>query len=64
MALGSKEQNFVLLTSWGRQKDMVLRSKSKYLVLKLKAVYHKQNSALRGGGKGGYMCTRNLILLL
>ena len=38
MALGSKEQNFVLLTSWGMQEDMVLRSKSKYLVLKLKAV--------------------------
>lgn len=38
MALESNDQHFVLLTSWGMQKDMVLRSVSKYLVLKLKAV--------------------------
>lgn len=38
MALESNDQHFVLLTSWGMQKDMVLRSVSKYLALKLKAM--------------------------
>lgn len=37
MTLGSKEQNFVLTTTWRMQKDKVLRSVSKYLPPKTKA---------------------------
>lgn len=65
MTLGSKEQNFIMVTNWKMQKDILLRSILKYLMPETKAIQPRNKTVPvgRSGGRGGYICEALILLL-